>query len=116
MSGLFAGLLLRRQGWDVDVYERVDGELAGRGAGIVAQPEIGKAFELLNIDFGADLGVKTVPRRTFDRDGRLIGEIECRQTHTAWERVYRLLRNAFPPERYHRGRALIGLEQGEAGV
>ena len=38
MSGLFAGLQLRKLGFDVDIYERAEGELAGRGAGIVAQP------------------------------------------------------------------------------
>ena len=40
MSGLLSGLLLRRAGWDVDIYERVDSELSGRGAGIVAQAEL----------------------------------------------------------------------------
>ena len=40
MSGLLSGLLLRRAGWDVDIYERVDSELSGRGAGIVAQQEL----------------------------------------------------------------------------
>ena len=37
MSGLLAALLLERAGWEVDVFERVESELAGRGAGIVAQ-------------------------------------------------------------------------------
>ena len=116
MSGLFAALLLRRQGFEVDVFERVDGELAGRGAGIVAQPEIGAAFKLLGIDFGEGLGVNTVPRRTLDRSGRVIGETVCVQTHTAWERVYRLLRDAFPPESYHRGRRLSHVEQSGGKV
>src|SRR3979409_396749 len=40
MSGRLAALLLRRAGWDVDVFERVESELAGRGAGIVAHPEL----------------------------------------------------------------------------
>src|SRR5437868_6712606 len=40
MSGLFAGLMLRADGWRVDIFEKVEGELSGRGAGIVAQPEI----------------------------------------------------------------------------
>jgi 2-polyprenyl-6-methoxyphenol hydroxylase-like FAD-dependent oxidoreductase len=35
---------------------------------------------------------------------------------TAWERVYRLLRDAFPPERYRRGCGLIDFEQDEEGV
>ena len=40
MSGLLAAVMLQRRGWEVDVFERVSGELAGRGAGIVAQPEL----------------------------------------------------------------------------
>jgi 2-polyprenyl-6-methoxyphenol hydroxylase-like FAD-dependent oxidoreductase len=35
---------------------------------------------------------------------------------TAWERVYRLLRDAFPPERYHRGRGLINVTQDARAV
>ena len=35
---------------------------------------------------------------------------------TAWERVYRLLRDAFPPERYHRGRGLAGFEPAANSV
>ena len=31
LSGLFCGLLLRHYGWDVDIFERVDSELAGGG-------------------------------------------------------------------------------------
>ena len=40
MSGLLAALALARHGWQVEVYERVAEPLAGRGAGIVAQPEL----------------------------------------------------------------------------
>ena len=116
MSGLFAALLLRQQGFEVDVYERVEGELAGRGAGIVAQPEVRDVFKRLVINPGQSLGVETQKRRTFDRDGRLIGEADCRQILTAWERVYRLLRDAFAPERYHRGMKLDRIEQDDRGV
>jgi 2-polyprenyl-6-methoxyphenol hydroxylase-like FAD-dependent oxidoreductase len=116
MSGLFAALLLRQRGYDVDVYERVEGELAGRGAGIVAQPEMRDVFERLGINPAQSFGVETQKRRTFDRDGRLIGESECQQVLTAWERVYRLLRDAFPPERYHRGMKLDHIEQDDAAV
>lgn len=115
MSGLFAAHMLRQKGWEVDVFERVD-ELADRGAGIVAQREIGVAFARLGIGFGDNLGVNTVPRRSFDVDGKLIGETECRQTHTAWERVYRLLRDAFPPAHYHRGQRFTHVDQDESGI
>lgn len=40
LGGLFAANLLTRSGWDVDVFERVPEELAGRGAGIVTHPEL----------------------------------------------------------------------------
>ena len=36
MSGLLAAIMLSRRGWDVEVFERVEKELAGRGAGISA--------------------------------------------------------------------------------
>lgn len=116
MAGLFSANLLRRAGWEVEVFERVEGELAGRGAGIVVQPEILRAFARIGIDPGPTLGIETLPRRVLDRAGRIVLETECRQVHTAWERVFRLLRAAFPPERYHRGRTLARVDQGEGGV
>src|SRR5262249_24511441 len=115
MSGLLAGLLLRRAGWDVNVYERVEGELAGRGAGIVAQPELIDTLRTLGGD-PHDLGVEVTTRRIFAGSGQLVGEVECRQVLTAWERVYRALRDAFPPERYHRGRGLARLTQAKRSV
>ncbi|HZN31341.1 MAG TPA: FAD-dependent monooxygenase [Xanthobacteraceae bacterium] len=115
MSGLLAALLLRRHGWDVDVFERVESELAGRGAGIVAQPELIETLRGLGID-PTDLGVAITTRKILDASGRFAGEIFCPQVLTAWERVYRALRDAFPPERYHRGRGLKSFEQTERSV
>ena len=115
MSGLLAALLLRRHGWDVHVFERVKNELAGRGAGIVAQPELIETLRGLGID-PADLGVAITTRKILDASGRFAGEILCPQVLTAWERVYRALRDAFPPERYHRGRGVKSFEQTERSV
>ena len=110
MSGLLSGLQLRGAGWDVDVYERVDSELSGRGAGIVAQYELIERLRKLGLSTD-DLGVKITTRKILDSQGRLTHEFECPQVLTAWERVYRLLRDAFPPEHYHRGRGLAGFTQ-----
>src|SRR5436190_15496541 len=115
MSGLLAALLLRRAGWAVDIFERVEGELAGRGAGIVAQPDLIATLRQLGIDT-SDLGVAITTRKVLDQSGRLICEFACPQILTAWERVYRALRDAFPPQHYHRGRGVLGFEQSEASV
>lgn len=110
MSGLLCGLLLRRAGWAVDIYERVDSELSGRGAGIVAQYELIERLRGLGLATD-ELGVHVTTRKILDAQGRLTHEIECPQVLTAWERVYRLLRDALPPDHYHRGRGLAKFTQ-----
>ncbi len=110
MSGLLSGLLLRRSGWNVDIYERVDTELSGRGAGIVAQPELIQRLQGIGLPTET-LGVHIASRKILDRQGRLAEQIDCPQVATAWERVYRLLRDAFPAEHYHRGRGLSHFTQ-----
>ena len=56
MSGLLAAIMLRRHGWHVDVFERVEKELAGRGAGIIAQAELIAHMKALGLET-RDLGV-----------------------------------------------------------
>lgn len=115
MSGLLTGLLLRSRGWDVDVYERVASALSGRGAGIVAQADLIARLAALGLDTRG-LGVEITTRQIVEPDGRVAARLDCAQTLTAWERLWRLLRDAFPPAHYHRGRALAGFEQSETGV
>ncbi len=115
MSGLLSGLLLRRAGWSVDIYERVESELSGRGAGIVAQAELIERLRGLGLPT-RDLGVQITTRKILDAQGRFTHEFECPQVLTAWERVYRLLRDAFPPQHYHRGRGFSGFTRGTDAV
>jgi len=110
MSGLLCGLLLRRAGWSVDIYERVETELSGRGAGIVAQPELIGRLRSIGLE-ADDLGVHIASRKILNVRGETTRTYDCPQVLTAWERVYRLLRDAFPAERYHRGRGLASLTQ-----
>jgi 2-polyprenyl-6-methoxyphenol hydroxylase-like FAD-dependent oxidoreductase len=115
MSGLLAGIMLARRGWAVDIFERVASELAGRGAGIVAQAELIARLDALELDT-RDLGVAMTTRQILDGAGRTTAVIECPQVLTAWERVYRVLRDAFPGEHYHRGVGLKGFAQSADGV
>lgn len=115
MSGLLCALMLQRNGWRADIYERVEGELSGRGAGIIAQPELIARLQRLGLRTG-DLGVTIAQRQILDPQGRVTDELDCTQVATAWERVYRLLRDAFPPERYHRGKNLKSFAEDARGV
>jgi 2-polyprenyl-6-methoxyphenol hydroxylase-like FAD-dependent oxidoreductase len=115
MSGLFAGLMLRQRGFEVEVYERVDSELSGRGAGIVAQPIVARTLRDLGVD-PVDLGVEMIMRKVLDTEGQIVCEIACPQTLTAWERLYRLLRDAFPGAHYRRGIGLKGFQQSSRSV
>jgi 2-polyprenyl-6-methoxyphenol hydroxylase-like FAD-dependent oxidoreductase len=116
LAGLFAGLLLRRAGFDVDIYERVHAELAGRGAGIVTHAMLEQALDAAGIAWRQDLGVEVATRRVYDLDGRLVLEWPYLQCLTAWDRLYDMLHRAFPRERYHRGKELVGIEERATGV
>ncbi len=116
IAGLFAALLLHRAGWDVSVHERNARELAGRGAGIVTHPALNAALQAAGITPEVELGVSIAVRRTFGRDGSLIGERAFPQTNTSWDRVFQLLRAALPEGRYHLGKSLTAVTQGASGA
>ncbi len=115
MSGLLAAMMLSRRGWQVDVFERVEGELAGRGAGIVAQPGLIARVNALGLKT-RDLGVEIASRKILDSKGVVIATAAYPQVMTAWERVYRMLRDGFPAEHYHRGRGLKAFAQNGGNV
>jgi 2-polyprenyl-6-methoxyphenol hydroxylase-like FAD-dependent oxidoreductase len=116
ISGLFAALLLMRRGWHVDVFERAEAGLTGRGAGIVAQPTLGRTLAQAGLIDVGDLGVAVAARRLLDRGGRITAEIDCPQILTSWDRLWRLLRSAFPDERYHGGHELTAIEPAGDGI
>src|SRR6478736_3153038 len=116
MSGLFAAILLRRAGWDVRIYERVDVELTGRGAGIVTHAEMRAVLRAAGCDPSRDLGVEVASRRTLDRHGRIVGAYACPQTVTSWDRVFRMLREVYPADRYHLGKELVRIQQQSGAV
>ncbi len=116
LAGLFAGLLLRRAGFDVDIYERVHAELAGRGAGIVTHAMLEEALDAAGIAWRQGLGVDVATRRVFDLAGRLVLEWPYPQNLTAWDRLYDMLRRAFPSAHYHHGKELAAIETAAEGV
>lgn len=115
ISGLFAACLLRQKGWLVDVYERSDVELKGRGAGIVSHQEL---LDIL-VESGAginDLGVHIDDRVLFDRIGNVIGRHRFPQIVTSWDRLQNLGRQVQPEGSYHLNHNFIGFEQDAEGI
>jgi 2-polyprenyl-6-methoxyphenol hydroxylase-like FAD-dependent oxidoreductase len=116
IAGLISALLLRRDGWTVDVFERVESELAGRGAGIVTHPDLFAVLRAAGIAIPADIGVAVESRRVFGIDGTCIAERPHPQILTSWDRLYQELRQRIPDARYHKGRNLERVEQDNKKV
>jgi len=116
LGGLLAANWLRRVGWDVHVFERVEDDLASRGAGIGTHDELHVALGRLGLPVDDTVSVRVEDRICLDRSGRIIHEMRKPQRMSAWARIYRLLKDAFPAERYHFRTALSGIEQTSGGV
>jgi 2-polyprenyl-6-methoxyphenol hydroxylase-like FAD-dependent oxidoreductase len=112
LGGLFAANLLVRNGWEVDVFERVPDELAGRGAGIVTHPELFDALTAAGIEYDDSIGVKVQSRVTFAQNGAVLSARELPQTLTAWGKMYHVLRAALPDVHYHAGRTVASVQDG----
>lgn len=107
IGGLFAANLLARQGWQVNVYERVADDLAGRGAGIGTHDELFGVMRRLGVEIDDSIGVRVSDRVCLAADGALVHRLELRQMMTHWARIYRPLRERLAAESYHPGRAFI---------
>ena len=111
LSGLIAGNLCHRMGWDVDIYERTTGVLDGRGAGITILPGLVETFRAAGVteEFNA---IELPSRMVLDRAGRMIAEYTFAQKMISWRRLYEMLNAVFQRERYHTGMTLQKIEQG----
>jgi len=115
IGGLFAANWLRKIGWDVAVYERVEDDLASRGAGIGTHDELRAVIRRLGLPV-EDIGVWVHERVCLERDGRVSHRLATEQLQSSWARVYRLLKDALPEKDYRFGVALSGVEQDAGGV
>ena len=116
LGGLFAANALRRIGWDVAVFERVEDDLASRGAGIGVHDDLLDLMRRMGLTVDDSIGVMGRTRICLDRSGRVTHKLDLPQMQSAWARVYRLLKDAFPATDYHFGMALDRIEQDAAGV
>ncbi|MCG8608433.1 FAD-dependent monooxygenase, partial [bacterium] len=112
LGGLFAGNMLRRIGWDVDIYERSNKNLDSRGGGIVLQPEVTQLFHQTGLDIESiNLGVSSYHRTVFNPDGSIQSKQLAPQTQTSWSLIYTSMKRQFGDEHYHHGKTLLSIEQ-----
>src|SRR5262249_59986907 len=97
-------------GWDVDVYERIGDDLAGRGAGLGTHDALRDMMARIGLDVVTPLGVATHAYVCRDRTGRAVHEIKFDRVMSAWARLYRPLRDALPDAHYHSGMTLARAE------
>ncbi|MEO0990324.1 MAG: FAD binding domain-containing protein [Pseudomonadota bacterium] len=115
IGGLFTAAALRTAGFEVDVYERTEVELSGRGAGIVTHEPLVRALAEVGAETDA-LGVAVQDRVAFDADGGEVQRLAFPQVVTSWDRIHRILRACIPDTHHHLGRAVTGYGQTEDGV
>ena len=110
VGGLFIANMLLRQGWKVDVFERVGEGLASRGLGIARHGELLSILAAAGVREEGPPGIAVTGRSAFDRSGKVIARFDYPQHLGAWSGVFNPLHAAFPGDRYHLGRELVGIE------
>jgi 2-polyprenyl-6-methoxyphenol hydroxylase-like FAD-dependent oxidoreductase len=116
VGGLFAAHLLRASGWDATVFERSRDDLAGRGASIGTRADLFRVMERIGIHLDPSAGVPVDARIYLEPDGRIGNAKSVVSINSAWDRIYRPLRDAFPSAEYRAGMRLERCEQTGDGV
>lgn len=112
LGGLFAATMLREVcGWQVDVYERVENDLASRGAGIATHDEMFDVLRRVGLSTDESFGIDVTTRICFDKSGAIVYEYPMRRKMSAWARFYRPLKDHLPQEHYHFSKTLTRVEQ-----
>jgi 2-polyprenyl-6-methoxyphenol hydroxylase-like FAD-dependent oxidoreductase len=116
VGGLFAANLLRRAGWDVQVFERAAGSLGDRGTGIGTRDELFDVMRRAGLQVDPSLGVAVRGRIGLARDGQVLESLPVPAVTSGWSRVWRPLKDALPAELYRGAAALVSFEQADGRV
>src|SRR5260370_16065697 len=103
LTGLAAGILLRKIGWEIDIFERSPQSLSDRGAGIVMQHETLELLRLCGAKHSGDVGVMLTHRKYLNADGSVVSSERMPQLMTSWGLLYAWFERSFPVEHYHLG-------------
>ena len=111
LGGLFAAALLRMDGHQVRIYERSESGLAGRGAGLVGQPDIFAILRAAGCEHVAHVGIVALERITFNREGGVVHRQATPQMQISWDKLYRAFRALVADDDYVLGRAVRSVSQ-----
>jgi 2-polyprenyl-6-methoxyphenol hydroxylase-like FAD-dependent oxidoreductase len=111
LTGLAAGILLRRIGWQVDIFERSPQSLSDRGAGIVMQQETLELLRLCGAVEDSQVGVMLTYRKYLNASGSIASLDTRPQLMTSWGLLYSWFHRSFPGEHYHLNHELKAFRQ-----
>lgn len=114
VGGLMSALLLRKIGWDVTVYERAVGDLAGRGAGLGVSEELLDVMARAGAPFERSAGIAQNAHVWMQKDGSIAYEHRRNLMASAWARVYQPLRAALPASTYRQAMVLERIDGSTA--
>ena len=116
IGGLTAALVLRKIGYEVDVFERSNGLLEGRGAGIISHPislRYPTEFAAYHLD---DLSIRPRWCRYLDDQGKVVSEQPCGFRVNSYGALYRALLRCVGLERYHLGSSVTAFQEAGSEV
>src|SRR3984893_57005 len=98
LTSLAAGILLRKIGWEVNIFERSPQSLSDRGAGIVLQQETLELLRLCGAKGDGDVGVTLNYRKYLDAGGSVASSARLPQFIAFWGLLLLLFEPKFPAE------------------
>ncbi|TCQ74093.1 2-polyprenyl-6-methoxyphenol hydroxylase-like FAD-dependent oxidoreductase [Raoultella ornithinolytica] len=117
LGGLFAGNMMRKAGWDVDIFERSAKNLDSQGGGIVLQPQVVEVIQESGVNKKWDeMGVRSQYRIFYNPDGMVEYKQLAPQMQTSWSLIYSTLLTTTGKENYHQGKKLQRIDSQKEGV
>jgi len=112
---LSAALYLTEAGCDVHVLERSRRPLVGRGAGIVLHPSTVRWWVQNDVRPLEEFSAPTRILRYVAADGSVAHEQPFHYRFSSYDSLYRDLLASLPPERYHLGCEVVGIDLDPRG-
>ncbi|MGB3354728.1 MAG: FAD-dependent monooxygenase [Mycobacterium sp.] len=116
IGGLTTALLLRRLGFDVEVFERTPTDLDGRGGGIVLHPETLRWFVECSDQHPETVSTSTHFMQYLGEGNTVLYRESAPWSFTSWGTFHRALLADFGTDHYHLGEYAVGFDQDADGV